>query len=122
MHTLLVRVKEDDLVLDMDFMSSYEIAAIEDCIYELLDTRGTSIQFRCYMSASGIIVICTKLDDIIEIPEEWTTATIKFGWKGTRRELKLIGDYIPIEPQQLGRRPWSKVSLKFIDYADLDAD
>ena len=122
MRTLLVKIKEDDLLLDLDYMTSHEIVAIEECIYELFDTRGSPSQFECYMTSSGIIVICANSGDIVEIPEEWKEKTIEFGWKGARKELKLIGDYIPIEPVQLGARPWGKVSLKFIDYADLDAD
>lgn len=122
MRTLVVRVKEDDLRLDVDLLSPYEISAIQECVYDLLDTRGTLVKLQCYMSSDGILVICTKSNDIVDIPEEWSTATIGFGWKGTRRELKLIGDYIPVEPRQLGPRPWGAVSLKFVDYADVDAD
>lgn len=118
MRTLLVKIREYNSLLDTYFLTQERLDAIRECVYDLFDDP----RFECFLTSSGLIVQYREGSYTQDIPEEWMEKTFDFGWKGTRKEIKLIGDWIPVELRQVDPHGWGKMYLKFIDFEDIDAE
>lgn len=111
---LKITVYENGHRASLDDYSGQELAALEECIWDLWSptyhsTRSFEVDFG---DDDAVLIYCdSETKTLLPIPEDWMTKTIRFGLK---TDLKLVGDRLPIKPRQLGLSPWpASVHVQF---------
>lgn len=102
---LTITVYENGRKAPLDGYSGQELAALEECIWDLWSpTYHSTRSFQVDFGDDEAFLYYTDGETLLPIPEEWLTKTIRFGFK--TEPLKLVGDRLPIKPRQLGLSPW----------------
>jgi hypothetical protein len=112
-YKLRIYVYENGELNSWDFYSGQEMASLEDTINELWrPTYNSNLYFDvdCEYSDDGpsqCYLYCGIGEDKrAAFPEEWLTKTLNYGYGKTAKTYRLVGDKIPIRPEQYGLSPW----------------
>lgn len=117
-YAIRIFIYENGQLASWDNYSGQEMSSLEDTINEIWrPTYNSNLYFDvdCEYSDDGpsqCYLYCGIGEDKrAAFPEEWLTKTITFGFGNPYR---LVGDKIPIRPEQYGRSPWpADVKVKF---------
>jgi hypothetical protein len=123
-YALRIFVYENGQKHSWDYYSGQEMASLEATINGLWEpTYNSNLYFEvdCEYSdevPSQCYLYCTNgYDEHAAFPEEWLTKTLEYGYGKTAKTYRLVGDQIPIRPEQYGLSPWpADVKVKFDIY------
>lgn len=108
-YSLRIYVYENGQRIDLDNYSGQEAASLTDTIHGLWSTPYLSDIFFyvCDNDQWLSCLYCTiGNDQNAPFPEEWLTKILKYGYGKTAETYRLVGDKIPIQPEQYGLSPW----------------
>jgi len=108
-YKLRIYVYENGERIDFDNYSGQEMASLTDTIQQLWKPTYMSTLFFDVRDGEDWLprLHCINGDDEdAPFPEEWLTKTLEYGYGKTGKTYRLVGDKIPIRPEQYGLSPW----------------
>jgi hypothetical protein len=106
--SLTITVYENGVQVPISTYTQEELDSLIDAIEELWSPTFHSNRVFCvdYDGEDALVLVYrdTAADKDLPIPEAWMKKTVRFGVKN---DLKLVGDRIPITPDQYWSAPWS---------------
>jgi hypothetical protein len=119
-YILRISIYENGELYDWENYSGQELSSLVDTIQELWKpTYMSTLFFDVRDDVNGHPMLgCVNGDDENAVfPEEWLSKTLTYGYGKTAKTYRLVGDKIPITPEQYGMSPWpTDIKVKFDFY------